>query len=70
MGILELYTLPTCPICKVIKAKLDSNGYAYEEKSFEDLPEYIKEETDRAPVLFNGDVYLYSPTEIIKWIEG
>ena len=70
MGIIELYTLPTCPICKVIKTKLDNLGYAYEEKSFEELPDYIKEETDRAPVLFNGDAYLYSPSDIIKWIEA
>ena len=70
MKILELYTLPTCPICKVIKTKLDSNNYTYKEKSFEDLPDYIKQETDRAPVLFTGEVYLYSPTEITKWIEA
>jgi len=38
------------------------------ERSFEELPENLK--TDRAPVLYNEDVYLFSPKEISDWIEA
>ena len=67
MGQIELYTLPTCPICNMIKLKLQQYGYDYIEKSFEDLPKELN--TDRAPVLFNGEEYLLSPLDIKKWIE-
>lgn len=67
MNQIELYTLPTCPICEMIKKKLQDHGYDYIEKSFEELPKELN--TDRAPVLFNGEEYLLSPLEIKKWIE-
>jgi len=67
MGQIEIFTLPTCPICNMIKTKLHDNGYSYIERPFEELPDTIK--TDRAPVLFNGEEYLLSPLEMKKWIE-
>lgn len=66
---IELYTLPTCPICEMVKKKLKAKGLIYNNKAFEDLPDYIKKETDHAPVLYTGEVYLYSPTSINEWIK-
>ena len=65
---IELFTLPTCPICQVVKKKLEAKEIPYVERSFEELPENLK--TDRAPVLYNEDVYLFSPKEISDWIEA
>lgn len=64
---IELFTLPTCPICEMIKKKLNAKKVPYVERAFEELPEQIK--TDRAPVLFTEAEYLLSPMEINKWIE-
>ncbi len=60
-----VYTLPTCPICEMVKHKLKEKNIQYEEKSFEEG----NFSTDRAPVLFTGETYLMSPTEINKWIK-
>lgn len=65
---IELYTLPTCPICEMVKKKLNAKGIPYAERIFEDLPDFL--DTDRAPVLYNEDIYLLSPTEINNWIEA
>ena len=69
-----LYTLPTCPICEMVKTKLSTKGIPFVEKSFEELPTDIK--TDRAPVLAIdpvevpfGTMYLLSPVEINNWIK-
>ncbi len=64
---IELFTLPTCPICEMVKKKLNAKDIPYVERSFEELPEQIN--TDRAPVLYTEAVYLLSPIEINKWIE-
>ena len=64
---IELFTLPTCPICEMVKKKLNNKNIPYTERSFEELPEQIK--TDRAPVLYTEAEYLFSPLEIKKWIE-
>ena len=58
-----LYTLPTCPICEVIKKKLIAKQITFQERSFE---EYVGKlfNTEMAPVLFNGNAYLTSPTAI------
>ena len=64
---IELFTLPTCPICEMIKKKLNLKAVPYVERPFEDLPKEL--EVDRAPVLFTERRYLFSPTEINKWIE-
>lgn len=71
----ELYTLPTCPICEMVKKKLATKEIPFVERNFEDLPKEL--ETDRAPVLAVDDdrhprypIYLLSPTEINEWIEA
>lgn len=70
----ELYTLPTCPICEVVKKKLTAKAIPFVERPFDELPKEIA--TDRAPVLAIDDakfpglpIFLLSPTEINKWIE-
>ena len=70
----ELYTLPTCPICEVVKKKLAAKDIPFVERSFDELPKEIV--TDRAPVMAIDDakfpglpIFLLSPTEINKWIE-
>lgn len=70
MGEIIIYTLPTCPICSMIKKKLEEKDLYYTEKPFEELPDYIQAETDRAPVLYNGDIYMYSPKGMVDWIEA
>lgn len=60
-----IYTLPTCPICEMIKHKLQNKNIQYEEKPFEEG----NFDTDRAPVLFTGEEYLMSPMEINNWIK-
>mgnify|MGYP002528164752 CR=1 FL=1 len=65
---IELFTLPTCPICDMVKKKLKAKNIPFVERSFDELPESL--DTDRAPVLYNEDIYLLSPTEINEWIKG
>lgn len=71
----EIYTLPTCPICEMVKKKLKAKEIPFVERDFVDLPETL--ETDRAPVLAVDDgahpgypIYLMSPLDINQWIEG
>ena len=70
----EIYTLPTCPICEMVKKKLEQKEIPYVERPFEELPSTL--ETDRAPVLAVDDglhpgypIYLLTPTEINDWIK-
>lgn len=70
----ELYTLPTCPICEMVKKKLEAKSIPFVERSFEDLPKEL--DTDRAPVLAIDDdlhpgypIYLLTPTSINDWIK-
>ena len=71
---IELFTLPTCPICDMVKKKLNAKNIPFVERSFDELPESLEllESLDkfRAPVLYNEDIYLLSPTEINEWIKG
>ena len=69
-----IYTLPTCPICEMVKKKLTAKDLTFEEKPFEQLPEEI--DTDRAPVLEIEDpkhpgypLYLLTPSRINEWIK-
>ena len=71
----QLYTLPNCPICMMVKKKLTQKGIPYTEYTFEELPSEVT--TDRAPVLAVEDgahpgylIYLLSPTEINEWIKA
>lgn len=70
----EIYTLPTCPICEMVKKKLTAKEIPFIERPFEELPKEL--ETDHAPVMAIDDgfhprypIYLLSPMEINKWIE-
>lgn len=70
-----IYTLPTCPICEMVKKKLTLKEIPFIVRPFEELPEFL--DTDRAPVLavddpqhFGYPIYILSPTEINKWIEA
>ena len=60
-----VYTLPTCPICEMVKRKLKDKNIQYEEKPFEEG----NFNTDRAPVVFTGETYLMSPVAINNWIK-
>lgn len=71
----EIFTLPTCPICEMVKKKLTAKEIPFVERNFADLPKTL--ETDRAPVLAVDDgnhsdypIYLLSPLEINQWIEA
>ena len=71
----EIYTLPTCPICEMVKKKLEQKNIPFVERSFEELPSIL--DVDRAPVLAVDDgaypgcpIYLLSPTEINEWIKA
>ena len=71
----EIYTLPTCPICEMVKKKLKTKEIPFVDRDFADLPESL--ETDRAPVLAVDDgthpgypIYLMSPLDINQWIEA
>jgi glutaredoxin len=48
-----IYTLPTCPKCKVAKAKLAAAGIEYEE--CQDMAEMEKYNLKSAPYVRNGD---------------
>lgn len=65
---IELFTLPTCPICEMVKKKLIMREIPYAERPFEELPSQL--DTDRAPVLYTEEKYLFSPKEIVDWIEA
>lgn len=63
---LVLYTLPHCPICHMIKQKLDNKKISYEEKDLSVIADKLA--IDRAPVLEVEGIYLTSPTEMAHWI--
>lgn len=70
----ELYTLPTCPICEMIKKKLQDKKIEYKEIPFEEGGF----STDRAPVMRIYDntadvsrpdiLNLDSPSDMVMWI--
>ena len=67
----ELYTLPTCGICNMIKTKLKEKSIPFEEKDFQIVADSMK--LERAPVLHivpneNEEEYIMSPTKIVAWI--
>lgn len=67
-----LYTLPTCGICHMIKAKLNEYNISYIEDDFEKIASYLQ--TDRAPVLkitHNEKVeFITSPADMVKLIQN
>lgn len=62
-----LYSLPTCPKCKVVKAKLASAGIEYEE--CQDLAEMEKYGLKSAPYMRNGDK-LFGFSEIMAELKN
>ncbi len=71
----EIYTLPTCPICEMVKTKLKAKEIPFVERPFEELPGNL--EVDRAPVLAVDDgtrpgcpIYILTPMAINQWIEA
>ena len=68
-----LYTLPACPICKMIKAKFAAKNILFNEASFEEIAGKLN--TDRAPVMeiSNGKTeaaFLQSPSDMVAWINA
>ena len=68
----KLYTLPTCPICEMVKKKLQDKHIEYDEKPFEEgLNNIFTVET--APVLVvqeeGQDIIFTSPIVINTWIK-
>lgn len=67
----ELYTLPTCGICHMIKTKLQAKGIQFEEKDFKIVADSMK--LDRAPLLHivyndHEEDYIMSPNKMVEWI--
>lgn len=76
-----LYTLPTCPICNMIKTKLNAKNIPFVEEEFDKIAKLLH--TDRAPVLEIAEdldltkkgveanvTWLQSPTEMVTWINS
>ena len=63
----QIYTLPNCGLCKMIKQKMTEANIAFEEHNFEEIAAELY--IDRAPVLKIGEnIYITSPTEMVSWI--
>ena len=69
---INLYTLPTCGICKMVKTKLQEKNIPFEEKDFSIIAAKIN--SDRAPaleVINNGETTIYNnPTAIVSFINN
>lgn len=76
-----LYTLPTCPICSMIKTKLNAKNIPFVEEEFDKIAELLH--TDRAPILEIAEdldltkkgieanvTWLQSPAEMVSWINS
>ena len=66
----ELYTLPDCGICHMIKTKLEEKHIDFEEKDFNQIAESMG--LDRAPLLLvnsgAGQLLFMSPAKMVDWI--
>lgn len=66
----ELYTLPNCGICHMVKTKLQIKDIPFIEKNFGEIAPDIN--SDRAPVLKiekDEKITFYdTPTAIVDWI--
>lgn len=69
-NMVELYTLPGCGICHIIKTKLEQKGIQFEEKGLDEISEILH--VDHAPILHvihnDGEEYVMSPSKINEWI--
>lgn len=61
-----IYSLPNCPICNMIKTKLQNKNISYKEEPFSNIAATIK--SDFAPALKVQNTIYNSPSEIVKWI--
>ena len=67
---INLYTLPSCTICEMVKTKLQQKNISFVEKNFVDIAATIN--SDHAPALEineNGKSTIYNnPSSIVRWI--
>lgn len=66
-----LYTLPSCPICHMIKTKLKNRNIDFQEKDFAEIAVQIN--SVQAPALQvvdeQGNTIIYnSPSQMVGWI--
>ena len=65
----KLYTSATCPVCKMIKMKMDKKHLAFEETH--DIQPLIEKGIQRLPVMVLEDGTTYtSPTDMNNWIKA
>lgn len=67
----DLYTLPSCGICHMIKTKLEERKIPFEERQFTEINESMN--LDRAPVIHivnddDSEEYIMSPSKMVDWI--
>ena len=66
-----LYTLPSCPICHMVKTKLKNKNIDFQEKDFAEISAQIN--SVQAPALQvtdeQGNIVIYnSPSQMVAWI--
>lgn len=65
-----LYTLPSCPICEMVKTKLKQKNILFQILPFQQVTDIIHSE--QAPALEvkenNKSIYYTTPREIVNWI--
>lgn len=66
---IQLYTSPTCGICKMIKMKLNKKNIKFNETY--DIQPLIEKNIQRLPVMQLEDGTMFtSPTEMNEWIKA
>ena len=66
---IQLYTSPTCGICKMIKIKLNKKNIKFNETY--DIQPLIERNIQRLPVMQLEDGTIFtSPTEMNEWIKA
>jgi len=66
---IQLYTSPTCGICKMIKMKLNKKNIKFNE--IHDIQPLIEKNIQRLPVMQLEDGTMFtSPTEMNEWIKA
>lgn len=66
---IQLYTSPTCGICKMIKMKLNKKNIKFNETH--DIQPLIEKNIQRLPVMQLEDGTIFtSPTEMNEWIKA
>lgn len=65
---IKLYTSLTCPVCKMVKMKLNAKHIEFEE--IHDIQPLIDRGIQRLPVMELEDGTMYtSPTDMNEWIK-